>query len=179
MMNKFDLAKIFYSNYTASTDWEMMEEISLMLEERMLDIQSIVAASYADFLKAIDQINTGRYKHVVESGDSIRHQALKIVATNFLINRFNLSSDDIKYELPFFGYEVDVCDKGFKYLCECGDTNSKKLEFYLTQPDVESMVIFPYPKDSNSLTAYLFTPRPIFKEYISFKHQYMRDKIKR
>lgn len=179
LLSKFDIANIFYSNFTPAIDWEMVEDISWMFNEGILKLEVISVAKTDKFLKEIDLIQDERYKHVYESGGSIRHQALKKLAAEFLMSRYKVRSDDIRYEYPFYGYEVDVSDLHFGYLCECGDANPAKVEFYLLQPLVKALITLPYPKNNASVKAYIFSPGSKFVEYVTFKKRYFRNKIKR
>lgn len=174
-----DLAKIFYSNYLASTDWDELSEISWMLENNLLSFNKSWVCSHRQFINKVSLIQEERFKHVIESGDGIRHQALKLIVTNLLNAKYGIDLTDILYEHVFLGFEVDVIDKNLGYPTECGDSNPQKLEKYLASPTVKHVLILPYPLDGRDPQVFIFSARPEFQKYISFKNDFIRKKFRR
>lgn len=174
-----DFAHIFYSNYSPSTDWEQLSEILWMYEEKLLSVERSSFLSIDEFHELIKKIENKRYKFVLESGDSIKHQALKLAASELLTDKFGVAKKDILYEESFMGFEVDVIDTFLTTPIECGDTNALKLEKYLSKDTIKRFIVLPYPiSDSNSLYSFTFTPLPRFREYLDFKQKDSYKKLK-
>ncbi|MFH0937629.1 MAG: hypothetical protein V1808_05065 [Candidatus Daviesbacteria bacterium] len=175
-MKTEDVKRIFYSHYTANFDWEQLEEILWMYQEGLLTIEKIFLETEDEFLQKVEKIEKNRYKYVEESGDSIRHQALKLVGKEWLESHFKIDSADILYEQPLAGFEVDVIDKSFSFPVECGDSNPSKVENYLAKERVKAMTMIPYPL-SGDVFAFIFKAKPKFKKYFSFKKNYMLGRM--
>lgn len=111
----------------------------------------------------------------LRNGESDGHLALKSFARDFLINCCGILEDDIKYEHPLIGLEVDVIDKGLHFPTECGGTNALKLEKYLSLPATKKMLLLPYPY-SEDIKVFQFEAKPRFLEYIKHKHTYLNQK---
>ena len=148
-----------------------------MYQNKLFTLNKIPVATHAEFLENIKLIEQNRYKKVWESGDSIPHQALKMIGASYLQQIYKLNSADIYYEFPFVGFEVDVIDKLLTHPIECGDTNPLKLEHYLIANSVSDMVILPYPHQKN-VYGYSFVHKADFKKYILFKRDFLRQKIR-
>lgn len=174
-----DFAHIFYSNYSPSTDWEQLSEILWMYEEKLLSVEKSGFLSIDKFHGLIKTIENKRYKFVLESGDSVKHQALKLAAGELLTDKFGVVKKDILYEEPFVGFEVDVIDASLTTPVECGDTNALKLEKYLSKNTVKRFIVLPYPvSDCSSLYSFTFTTLPRFQEYLDFKQKDSLNKLK-
>lgn len=171
-------ARIFYSNYQPSTDWAQLEEILWMFDEGLFKFERAHIYSKLKFLKLISSIENGENKKGWEDGDSITHQALKLIGAELLLKRFQINKRDILFERPFIGFEVDVIDRNKNLPIECGDTNAIKLEHYLIADGVKQMIIIPYPHGKD-VFAFIFTASPKFKDYVLFKKDYLRKRIKR
>ncbi len=168
-----DFAHIFYSNYLSNVDWGELEEILWMYEEKLFDLEKVRVAGHKEFLIIVNDIEKNRYKRVLESGDGIPHQALKLIAKGFLVKNFHIREKDVLYEQPFLGFEVDAIDRNLLFLTECGDTNASKFEKYLNSP-AQSMIIFPYPQNRD-VHAFIFTAHPKFHKYILHKKSYLLE----
>lgn len=177
-MNVKDLARIFYSNYQPQTDWVQLEEILWMFDEGLFKFEEVRICSKLKFLKLISSIENGENKEGWEDGDSITHQALKLLGAELLSKRFQINKRDILFERPFIGFEVDVIDLNKTLPIECGDTNAIKLERYLIADGVKQMIIIPYPHGKD-VSAFIFTARPKFKDYVLFKRDYLRRCIRK
>lgn len=177
-MNVNDFARIFYSNFQPSTDWVELEEILWMFDERLFKFEKVHISSKLKFLKLISSIENGENKKGWEDGDSTAHQALKLIGAELLSKRFQVNKRDILFERPFIGFEVDVIDLNKTFPTECGDTNAIKLEHYLIAGGIKHMIIIPYPHRKD-IFAFIFTAGPEFKDYVLFKKDYLRKKLKR
>lgn len=173
-----DFARIFYSNYQPNTDWVQLEEILWMFDEGLFKFEKVRISSKLKFLKLISSIENGKNKEGWEDGDSITHQALKLIGAELLSKRFLINKRDILLERPFIGFEVDVIDRNKTFPTECGDTNAIKLEHYLIADGVKRMIVIPYPHKGN-IFAFIFTALPRFKDYVLFKRDYLRKNMKR
>lgn len=172
-----DFVHIFYSNYSSNTDWEQLEEILWMHDNHLFTLKKIKLASHEQFCDLIDLFSQNRYKYVEESGDGIAHQALKKIASDFLISQFGIKAEDILFEQSFCGFEADVIDKTLHFPIECGDTNPFKFEKYLLNENVKKLIIIPYPHDKE-IFAFIFTPTSKLKEYLLHKRSYLRQTIR-
>lgn len=170
-MTTEDFAKIFYSNFTPQTDWGNLSEIAWMYEEGLFELNIINLVSNAKFLQRINKVmnhNSG----YIRSGENYPHIALKSFGRDLLINNFEVSVSDIKYEQNLVGFKVDVVDRNLHYPIECGDTNSLKLEKYLQLYSTYKFIILPYPR-LKDLKAFIFSANPKFLTYIQFKSEHL------
>lgn len=173
-MTPQDLQKIFYSNFSIGSDWESLEEISLMLEEKMLVIKQYKIASTGEFEKRIEEVLKPSSK-MIRTGESYNHIALKTLGADFLKENYNVKGQDVFYEYPLIGFEVDLIDNDLHYPIECGDTNASKLEKYLTITGVKNFSIIPYPH-LKMVILFQFTATKLFFKYINFKKQFLNKK---
>ena len=166
-MTSDDFVKIFYSNYTPNIDWANIDEIVWMYQEGLFTLTSKVIASNEKFLKRIDFVLDPR-NGFMRNGESDIHMALKSFAKDYLSRDYNVPEDEIRYEYPLIGFEVDMIDKRLSYPVECGDTNALKLEKYLALLGTRKMLILPYPH-SGDVKVFEFSANPRFFEYIEHK----------
>lgn len=148
-MTSDDFANIFYSNYSPNTDWANIDEINWMYQEELFTISSKIIGSSDEFLKKID--------------------------ADYLTSDYGVLKEEIKFEYPFIGFEVDVIDKNLHFPTECGDTNALKLEKYLTLISTQKMLILPYPNASD-VKIFEFQTTPKFFEYIKHKQTFLNQK---
>lgn len=173
-MTSDDFVKIFYSNFTPNIDWANIDEINWMYQEGLFTLSSKVIASNDEFIKRIDLCLDPK-NGFMRNGDSNGHLALKSFAKDYLINYCNVPEDEIRYEYPVIGFEVDAIDKSLCYPTECGDTNALKLEKYLALSTTKKMLILPYPH-SRDVKVFEFTANPWFFEYINHKQNFLNQK---
>lgn len=173
-MTADSLLKIFYSNLQLGADWQNLDEISWMISEDMILVTSLPPIKHQKFIRTLNKIKNSNTK-LIRTGESISHMALKSEAANFLKEQFHLSDQDIRYEYPLVGFEVDVIDKNLNFPIECGDTSAIKLEKYLALPNTKKFFILPYPHFKD-LTIYQFVSSPKFFEYLDFKHKHLNEK---
>lgn len=173
-MTSEDFLKIFYSNFSPNIDWANIDEITWMYQEDLFNVSSEVVASQDEFIKKIDFVLDPRNGYL-RNGESNGHLALKSFARDFLTRSCGIPEEDIRYEYPLVGFEVDVIDKDLRFPTECGDTNALKLEKYLALPATDSMFILPYPH-SAPVRVFQFEANPRFFEYIKHKQEFMNRK---
>lgn len=170
-MKSEDFAKIFYSNFNPVIDWANIDEIAWMYQESLFTVDQQVIAQGDEFIKRIDFVLDPR-NGFIKSGEQDRHVALKSFAKDYLILHCGVSENNIRYEYPLIGFEVDVIDKDLHCPVECGDTNALKLEKYLALPSTEKMLILPYPQ-SVGVKVFEFCAKPRFFEYIKHKETFL------
>ncbi len=173
-MTSDDFVKIFYSNYTPSIDWANIDEITWMYQEELFTISSKIIASSDEFLKKLDFVLDSK-NGLTRSGESDAHLALKSFAADYLTSNYGVLKEEVKFEYPLIGFEVDVIDKNLFYPTECGDTNALKLEKYLVLPDTKKMLILPYPHFGN-VKVFEFQANPKFFKYIKHKQTFLNQK---
>lgn len=168
-MTNEDFVKIFYSyHYNPSIDWDSIEEITWMYQEGLFNFSEEVIASKDQFNQRLDKVAKGKSK-AIKNGESDGHLALKSFAKDYLVQRCGILEDDIRYEFPLIGFEVDVIDKNLRFPSECGSTNALKLEKYLTTPTTKKMLLIPYPH--SEVKVYIFEAKQAFLKYILFKQK--------
>lgn len=145
-----------------------------MYQEKLFTVSSRDIASNDEFLERIDFVLNPKNRFV-RSGENDGHLALKSFAKDYLTLHCGVPENEIKYEYPLIGFEVDVIDKDLAYPVECGDTNALKLEKYLTLPSVKRMFIFPYPH-AEDVKVFEFQVNPSFFDYIKHKQTFLNRK---
>lgn len=175
-MTSEDFAKIFYSNFTPAIDWANIDEIAWMYQEGLLNFSTIVIASLEEFTERIDFVSDAK-NGFMKNGESDGHLVLKSFAKDYLTQFLGIKEEEICFEHPLIGFEVDVIDKDLHFPAECGSTNALKLEKYLALPSTKKMLIFPYPH-SNELKVYIFEAKPSFFDYIKHKQNCLNQKNK-
>lgn len=145
-----------------------------MYQEGLLNLSVQAIASYDEFNQRIDQVSKPK-SGFIRSGESNGHLALKLFARDYLIEICGVPVEEILYEYPLIGFEVDVIDKGLYFPVECGSTNALKLEKYLALPATKKMLILPYPH-STEVKVFEFVANPRFFEYIQHKQNFLNQK---
>lgn len=173
-MTSEDFLKIFYSNFTPNIDWANIDEIAWMYQEDLFAVSSYVVASNDEFLKRIDFVLDPK-NGFMKNGESSIHMALKSFAKDYLVQEFNVKEEDISFEYPLIGFEVDVIDKDLHFPAECGDANALKLEKYLGLTGTKKMLVLPYPHSGN-VRVFEFVAKPRFFEYIKHKQDSLNQK---
>lgn len=173
-MTSDDFANIFYSNYTPNIDWANIDEINWMYKEELFTISSKIIGSSNEFMKKIDFVLNPK-NNLIKSGESDQHLALKSFAVEYLTSDYGILKEEVKFEYPLIGFEVDVIDKDLWYPTECGDTNALKLEKYLGLPNTKRMLILPYP-NANNVKIFEFQANPKFFKYIKHKQTFLNQK---
>lgn len=133
-----------------------------MYQEGLFTLSSQIIASRDEFIKRIDLV-LDPTKGFVRNSESDGHLALKSFASDYLIKYCDILEEQVRFEYPLVGFEVDVIDKGLHFPTECGDTNALKLEKYLSLPDTKKMLILPYPH-SQDVKVFEFVSNPSFFE---------------
>lgn len=173
-MKSEDFAKIFYSNFNPTIDWANIDEIAWMYQEGLFTVDQQIVAQGDEFIKRIDFVLDPR-NGFIKSGEQDGHLALKSFAKDYLILHCGVSENDIRYEYPLIGAEVDVIDKDLHCPVECGDTNALKLEKYLALSTTDRMLILPYPRSAD-VQVFQFEAKPSFFEYIRHKQNFLNQK---
>lgn len=173
-MTSDDFVKIFYSNYTPNIDWDNIDEINWMYQEGLFTVSSQAIASDDELLKRIDFVLDPK-NGFMRNGESDRHMALKSFAKDYLILHCNVSGNEIRYEYPLIGFEVDVIDKDLHFPTECGDTNALKLEKFLVLHTTKKMFVLPYPH-LGYVKVFEFVANSRFFEYIKYKQNFLNQK---
>ena len=173
-MTSEDFVKIFYSNFTPNIDWNNIDEINWMYQEGLFTVSSQVIASNDKFLKRIDFVLDPK-NGFIRNGENDSHLALKSFAKDYLIKYCGVSEEEVRYEYPLVGFEVDVIDKALCFPTECGDTNALKLEKYLDLPTTKKMLVLPYLHSGN-VKVFEFSANARFFEYIKHKQNFLNQK---
>lgn len=173
-MTSEDFVKIFYSNFTHGIDWANIDEITWMYKQGLIKLSSKVLANHNQFEERLDiLVNTDVWK--LREGESLTHLALKLFAKDYLIQYMEVNENEIWFENPLIGFEVDVIDKKLKFPVECGDTNPLKLEKYLSLPTTEKFFVLPYSHLKN-LEIFEFFANPRFFDYIKHKQGFLNKR---
>lgn len=166
-----DFVKVFYSNFSPNTDWANIDEVNWMYQQGLFTVSSNVVALHDEFTKRIDFVSDPR-NGFMRNGESHGHLALKSFAKDYLSLHCDVPENEIRYEYPLIGFEVDVIDKDLSYPTECGDTNALKLEKYLGLLTTKKMLILPYPHLAD-VKVFEFVANPSFFEYIKHKQNFL------
>ncbi len=173
-MTSDDFIKIFYSNYTPNIDWDNIDEINWMYQEGLFTFSSHVIAFSNEFTKRIDFVSDPG-NGFIKSGENDGHLALKSFAKDYLIQSCRVKEEDISYEYPLIGFEVDVIDEDLCFPTECGDTNALKLEKYLSLPNTKKMLVLPYPH-LEDVKVFEFSANARLSGYIKHKQSFLNKR---
>ena len=168
-------SKIFYSNFSPAIDWANIDEIAWMYKEGLFTLSPTKVASNDEYIKRIDLISSSSEK-LLKSGENEGHLVLKSFAKDYLIK--SLGVEEVLYEYPLIGFEVDVIDEDLHYPTECGDCNALKLEKYLSLRTTQRMLVLPYPH-LKEVKVFEFCANPNFFNYIRHKQNFLNQKNSR
>lgn len=162
-----NLKHIFYSGYDASPEWEVLNELSLLIRNSTLFYKEKKLCLKEDYHDLVDQIKITEGLGPQEKG----HMALKKIAQQFLA-KLELESGA---EQSFLGIHPDVLTKDFSWVIECGTTTPASVLFLLQDERVKNVGILPYPyEDENRLILYVFSRGENFNQYITAKKVRLR-----
>lgn len=74
-----------------------------------------------EFVKRIDFVLNPK-NGFLRNGETDGHLALKSFAADYLIKYCGVQEENIQYECPLIGFEVDVIDKDLHFPTELSDT---------------------------------------------------------
>lgn len=141
-MTLHDLELILYSGQfmRGAYDYDSLKEILYLLQEGILIHTIANISTVKKYHEIIDKLGNNDIAQIDYEGGSIAHQALKVVAVEYLKQQ-TIQTD---VELPYRGRIPDVITKDRKRIIECGNTDPKKFFDYFDS-NVEQIDIIPYP----------------------------------
>lgn len=161
-METEDLNHIFYSGYSASPEWELLDELSFLIKNGVLCCRQKNIYSKKVYYDLVDQVKSTEGLGPQEKG----HMALKKIAQSFLAE-LGLKSDA---ERSFLGTHPDVLSRDFSWVVECGTTDPGSVIFFLRDSRVKDVGLLPYPYEGESqLTLYVFSRGKNFDQYVAAK----------
>jgi hypothetical protein len=146
------LLDIFYSNSRIAVNFQALDELQFLLDEKIIKIKFGKKFTQEEFYKVIDRINSKEIKIFDYQGGEIRHLALKYLAEELLKNLHKTP----KIEQLYNNRYPDVMSEDREIIVECGDTDPQKIIEYFNG-EIKNILIIPYPtSESKIFTSYKF-----------------------
>ena len=157
-------------------DLEMINKIYFLLENSYISCTKESLSTKSEYHNICDMhFSDTSQADSISNGDSDGHNALKVIAGNYLKNIGKVA----KYEENYLGYFPDVISADNTVIIECGHTNnSDKMLEYFTQGNIEAFIQLPYPSDEDeSIFGYIFTARENLSEFLSAERDVAKQDI--
>jgi len=176
-MTKDELISIFYSNYNVNIDYNAIDEILFLMNEKCLRYESKIISNKGEFNHFIDKINSGEIKTYDIAGGGGGHLALKLLSLKYIKQPYA----KVNCENWFQGYIPDLIfgSNDNVTVVECGDTNPTKILDYLQRKEVNKIVIISYPKEDNLIYQHIFSKGLDLEDYLHFKSKISLERIKK
>src|SRR3989344_6187678 len=168
---------IFYSgDFAFNGESESINEISFLLDEKYLFLDSVEIAKKLEYVRLADEI-ARKHIHDAAAGGGYTHIALKVLSGRYLQKTRGRQS---QFEQPFCGYFPDVLCNDKTIVAECGHTqNPHKMLDYFRQGSVQEFLQVPYPTENDSLiTGFVFIAGNQLIEFLVFLDETTRNKTK-
>lgn len=171
---------IFYSgSFDALGDEAPVVEIVFLLDNEYLKVDTIQIAEPVQYADLIEEISKNPHAYDLAAGGSNTHIALKILAADYLQDKYGVSS---RFEQPLCGYSADVLSVDKQFVAECGHTqNPQKMLDYFRQTVIQVCLQIPYPDVAQPVLGYTFTAskemRPFLEAVDEQKHAAMKNII--
>ncbi|MCX6742918.1 MAG: hypothetical protein NT116_01655 [Candidatus Parcubacteria bacterium] len=170
-----NLIDIFYSNSRLNVDYQALEELNFLIDEKIIKFKKKEFNSIEEFHKIIERLIKKEIKVFDYQGGETRHMALKYLGEKFLLSE----NKKVKIENIFHNRYPDLISEDQEIIIECGDTDPNKVIEYFSL-GVVKLYLIPYPDDeSDHLKIYEFWCEPAeLTEYKEFREKINHDKIK-
>jgi len=161
-MKAEDLKYIFYSGHDVSPEWEILDELSTLINNGIIFYIKEKVCLKKNYYDLIDKVKITEGLGPQEKG----HVALKEIAKEFLAEQ-GLESN---VEPSFLGAHPDILSKDFSWIIECGTTTPVSVLFFLQDKRIKNVGILPYPyEDEKELTLHIFSRGKNFGQHITSK----------
>lgn len=166
MITSEDLKNVFYSGYDVFSDWQLLDELENLIQEKAIDYVKGKISSKKDYFESIDQVK------VIEGlgPQGKGHMALKEIAKRYLEKQGKKAFS----EISFLGTHPDVVSGDKKMIIQCGTTNPSCILNLLTSQDVSFVGILPYPNDKQHLILHKFSRGKNFRKWQNWKWAKLR-----
>lgn len=149
-----DLQAIFYSGYTASTSWDVIDELAVAIHKDFVQYKKFIVTPVTLYQKKQDEIN--EIDGLGPQGKG--HMALKEIAKQWLEKH---SRAQILMESHFDGLHPDVRTRDGRFIIECGTTDPACVQIFLNDENVEWIGNLAYPfYGENNLVLHAFSRGP-------------------
>lgn len=164
-----DLTNIFFSGgQSFRADKQIIADIHYLLESGMIRMKGSHFADRKNYGAQIDMIQKNRHHYLNFEGGETAHVALKILAHEFLVKSGHPLTD-ICVEKEHLGLRPDVMTSDGKLIIECGNTEPTKIFTYFQNPELQCLVIIPYPAPEDQvINQYIFEPGENLSEFLLF-----------
>ena len=166
MISSEELKNIFYSGFDGACEWQLLDELEILLRENVINYDREIISSKNKYSKTLDKIRVIDGLGHQEKG----HMALKEIAKNHL-EKLN---KEALFEFQVLGMHPDVVSKDGKIAIECGTTDPGGILILLSDQNILFVGILPYPGDDKSLLLHKFSRGPNFLDYESWKLSKLR-----
>lgn len=167
MITAEKLKEIFYSGFDGACDWQLLDELEVLIREKALNYAQETIGIKESYLKVIDRIRVVDGLGPQGKG----HMALKEIGKNYLEERG-------KKSLPEFyivGLHPDLVSSDKKIIIECGTTDPAGVSIFLSEQNISFVGILPYPDDTNDLVLHKFSRGKNFWEYKNWRLSKLRE----
>lgn len=172
MINSELLKDIFYSGFDATCNWQILDELEILIHEGAVNYGQEKISFKDNYLKILDQIRVVDGLGPQGKG----HMALKGIAENYL----EKLGKRVFFEFYLMGLHPDVVSDDKKIVIECGTTDPAGVLILLSDPNISFIGVLPYPDESNkNLVLHRFSRGQNFLDYKNWKLAKLRETFRK
>lgn len=165
------LVDIFYSEYKASVNWLVLDELSVCLDRKLLLLEEIPVFTRDDFISRLHTIKVSEGLGPQGRG----HMLLKEMAKEWLLKNYNLKS---RTEVYFAGLHPDVLSNDFIGIIECGNTDPACMPIYMAEPSIIWVGALSYPYiNSPNIILYRFIKTDKYLSFLISKKNKLKNMV--
>lgn len=171
MITSEELKNIFYSGFDGACEWQLLDELEILLRENVINYGREIISSKNKYSKTLDKI-----KAIDGLGHQEKdHMALKEIAKSYL-EEFGKS---VLFEFQILGMHPDVLSSDKKIAIECGTTDPGGILVLLADQNILFVGILPYPGDDKSIFLHKFSRGKRFSDYKDWKLSKLRESFQK
>lgn len=166
------LLPIFYSQFSASPNWNILDELDYCIYKKLLQIEIEKIANIEQFYKEFEK------SHITDGlgPQGKGHTILKVLSQKWLTKAGKTSKTEVFYA----GLHPDVISNDHAIILECGNTDPACMPIYLSYIEVAFVGIIPFPSSDNlDINIYKFIKNESYLSYLKYKKLSLRENIKK
>lgn len=154
-----DLQNIFYSGFSVSTSWQVLDELFAAIGRNAIVYRKEQLVPKEEFYAVRSSVSDIEGLGPQEKG----HMALKEIGKLWLWQQHHVRSACEEY---FVGLHPDVLSKDHRFVIECGTTDPSCVQIFLNSPVVLWVANIPYPfSEDKNLTIHIFARGPKYETW--------------
>jgi hypothetical protein len=171
MINSEELKNIFYSGFSGACDWQLLDELEVLISEGVINYSKEIISSKDSYHKILDEVKVIEGLGPQEKG----HMALKQLVKSYLERR----GKEVLSEFQILGMHPDLISSDKKIAIECGTTDPGGILILLSNQNILFVGVLPYPGDSKNLLLYKFSRGHNFFDYKDWKLTKLRKSFQK